>query len=267
MARKSKPVSENDVLSSGKEVLLDFVLILTVSTAICLFADQLVLMTVLVPCCLFIRMGLWAIFTREQKRRLSVELIFFGTCVLLGAFNDWNSVVRHQIYDYTVPVFFPSFSTIPIWMLLYWGAILRFLATAASWPGLGASAQLANETRFGPKTFSNGKLKVAVLFVLVLVTRQTIYRFYADPILSWLPFATALVAYVLMFGLTTHQRRLVLLMAVLGPAIEILYIQVGHLHQYQLGWIVGVPLWIQLWWLLGILVWSDLSRRLIRLLA
>lgn len=262
-----KPASKLDTLSTGKEVALDFFLILTISAAICLFADQLVLMTVLVPVCLVARMGLWTVFTRGLGRRLSAELVFFGICILLGAFNDWNSVVRHRIYDYTVPHFFPGFSTIPIWMLLYWGAILRFLATAASWPRLGASSQLANQTRLGTKTFSNATLKVVVLLLLVLATRQTIYRFFPDPILSWLPFAVALFAYVLMFSLDVHRTRLVLLMLVLGPAIEVLYIQVGHLHEYQLGWIFGVPLWIQLWWLLGILVWSDLSRRAMRLLA
>ena len=260
-----EPAPKQSALSTGKEVALDLALILTISAAICLFADQLVLMTVLVPVLLVARMVFWVFFTGSQARRLSRELIFFGICILLGAFNDWNSVVRHQIYEYTVPHFFPGFSTIPIWMLLYWGAILRFLATAASWPGLGAPFEVDNHTRLGRHTSSSPKLKIVVLLLLVLATRQSIYQFFADPILSWLPFAVALLAYVLMFGLDAYRLRLVMFMAVLGPAIEILYIQVGHLHQYQLGWIVGVPLWIQLWWLLGILVWSDLSRRMIRL--
>ena len=47
-----------------------------------------------------------------------------------------------------------------------------------------------------------------------------------------------------------------------GTAIESLYINVGGLHQYHLGWFGGVPLWIALWWTLSLVIWDDFSGRL-----
>ncbi|RLB52449.1 MAG: hypothetical protein DRI90_22095 [Deltaproteobacteria bacterium] len=98
-------------------------------------------------------------------------------------------------------------------------------------------------------------------------TRQTIYRLSADPWWSWLPFTVAIVAWLLLFRPSGHDAKLLALFAVGGPGIEILYIQVGALHQYALGWLGGVPLWIALWWLLAVLVGQDLSARLLRLVS
>ena len=77
----------------------------------------------------------------------------------------------------------------------------------------------------------------------------------------------AIGVWLLLFRLTRHDAKLLALFAVGGPGIEILYIQVGGLHRYDLGWLGGVPLWIALWWLLAVLVGKDLSARLLRLLG
>jgi hypothetical protein len=244
-------------VTSHRAMAVDAAAILVVSVAISLACQQLVLMTVLVPSVLALRLIGWAFLPApDRNHSLGVEIAFFAACTALGAFNDWNSVVNHQIYDYAVPHFFPNFSTIPIWMLLYWGMILRFLASLCTWQGLGATPA---RNRIGPVTSSAGKL--ALMLLLVLVTRQFIYRFYLEELISWLPFAAALVLHVALFGLDQHERRLIVLMAVGGTAIEGLYIQVGGLHSYHLDWIVGVPLWITLWWVLGILVWKEFSSR------
>jgi hypothetical protein len=96
---------------------------------------------------------------------------------------------------------------------------------------------------------------------LALLTRQTIYRSYDDPIWSWLPFALALAAAWIV--LRPDRRRLGLLLGVgvAGPMVEVLYIQVGHLHRYRLGWLAGVPLWIVLWWVLAVLILEQLLAR------
>jgi hypothetical protein len=68
--------------------------------------------------------------------------------------------------------------------------------------------------------------------------------------------------FLLVCSPTKHDLKLLLIFLIGGPLIEILYIQLGGLHQYDLGWLGGVPLWIALWWLLAVLVWKDLAYRL-----
>ncbi|MBZ0253807.1 MAG: hypothetical protein K8I02_10760 [Candidatus Methylomirabilis sp.] len=109
--------------------------------------------------------------------------------------------------------------------------------------------------------------RAAVMLALVLGTRQAIYRFHGDPVLSWAPFAAALGLYALLLRPGRPELRLMGAIAVLGPAIEVLYIQVGGLHRYRLGWLGGVPLWIALWWVLAAPIRGELSGRLERALA
>ncbi|MFH2005414.1 MAG: hypothetical protein ABI333_02395 [bacterium] len=246
---------------SDPELAVDAALIAAVSLAISLASKRLALMTVLVPALIVARLFAWAWIRRAGARLILGELVFLTLCTGLGAFNDWNSVVNHRIYDYTVP-HYVSWSTIPVWMLLFWGMILRFLAALARWHRLDPPPQPSNDVRLGRLVLTHPWLRVAVLLVLVAATRQTIYRFYLDPVLSWLPFALAVVAYEALFGLDRHDRRLAALMLIGGPLIEILYIQVGDLHRYHLGWLGGVPVWIALWWVVAILVWKDLSARI-----
>ncbi len=253
-------------LTSDAEVGVDMGIILVASVAIAAGSEALAFMTALVPCLFVARMVAWAWVRRATARELVAEVFFLALCTGLGGFNDWSSVVRHRIYDYTVP-HYVGWSTIPIWMLLFWGLILRLLATLARWYRLDPPTQGSDRIRLGGRTLHSPWLRVGALLLLVLVTRQAIYRCYLDPWLSWLPFAGAAVVYMLLFGLHRHDRRLALLMLVGGPLIEVLYIQVGGLHRYHLGWLGGVPLWIALWWVVAVLVWKDLSARILAALA
>ena len=51
-------------------------------------------------------------------------------------------------------------------------------------------------------------LRVAAMLVLVLATRQSIYRLYLHPVGSWLPFLLALMVYLLLFRPSRHDFRL-----------------------------------------------------------
>jgi hypothetical protein len=245
---------------------IDIAAIAAVSTAICVASDRLAFMTLLVPTVIVLRFAAWRSLPAAQRwASPPAEGVFFVLCTLVGAVNDWNSVVRHRVYDYDVPAELPSLTTIPFWMLLYWGMILRAAATLCRWHRLGSSEPPRNDVHFGRTVIESAALKVLVLVTLVVATRQLIYRFFGDPVLSWLPFAGALMMYV---ALLRPGRRGVALgiLALLGCAIEGLYTHVG-LHHYQLGWLGGVPLWIVLWWILAVWVWDDLSMRLQRIIA
>ena len=243
----------------NRAFILDTAVIIAVSVAICLASQHLGFMTVFVPTVIGLRFVLWSqLAAGERRHSLATEAMFFAICMGLGAFNDWNSVVRHHIYDYGVPHYF-EFSTIPIWMLIFWGMILRYLAA------LGESNLFGGPPRDDLRLWGKKSAiaKVIIQFILILTTRQFIYLFYLDAIVSWIPFAIALIALVVLFGLTRSDLRLVVFMMLGGPLIEALYIGVGGLHSYHHGWIMGVPLWIALWWIVGILIWKDLSGRIL----
>lgn len=242
-----------------REFAVDAITTLFVSALIAFCANELVFMTVLVPVAIVGRTVAWAL-VRPSTKSLASELVFFALCTGLGAFNDWNSVVNHEIYSYSVPHFFPSLSSIPIWMLLFWGMILRLLASLVAWERLGARGAVSDKVRLGRYESRGAVTKLALLALLVLLTRQAIYRLYLDPIWSWVPFAAALVAYVLLFELDRHELKLGLVILVGGPLFEVLYIHVGGLHHY-LGWLGGVPIWIALWWVVALLVWKDIATR------
>ncbi len=239
---------------------LDGGIILLVSAGIVTAADQLALMTVAVPLLLAARHVLWARLPLDERGHVvGVEAALMIACTAFGAFNDWNSVVGHGIYDYGVPVYFPQWSTIPIWMLLFWGMILRFFYTLARWRRLDPPA-VPHDTLW-PLTGPRPHLRIALLLALTLATRQAIYRWYLDPVLSWLPFAAALAIYALFCRPRRYEWTLIGLALAIGPAVEIAYIQLGGLHHYHLGWFAGVPLWIALWWGLALLIWQELVQR------
>jgi hypothetical protein len=237
---------------------LDAAAIVVVSVAICAAAHHLAFMSAFVPAVVIAR---FALFRGPRGR----ELAFFALCTVLGAFNDWSSVTRHHIYAYTVPVYFPSVSLLPLWMLLYWGLILRFIATLFRWQRLRLGAP-PDTLHLGRRSVTSAAWRVGVLVAIVVATRQTIYRSFLDPLWSWLPFALALV--VALALLRPDRRRLAVLgvFVVLGPLVEVAYIKLGGLHHYALGWFGGVPLWIVLWWGLSALIWEDLSARVLSLL-
>jgi hypothetical protein len=238
---------------------IDAAAIGAVSAGIVVAADRLAVMSALVPAVVAIRFALWLTVPPGERTGAGRELVLVAGCTAVGAFNDWSSVVRYRVYDYEVPAYFPELSTIPLWMLLYWGLILRFLVTLFRWRRLDP-APAASDRVGGARS---PVLRVAVLLAMVVVTRQLVYRFYDDPVLSWLPFAIALLLYGLLLRPDRHERRIALLFAVGGPLVEIAYIQLGGLHSYRLGWLAGVPLWIALWWVLAALIWRDLSLRIV----
>lgn len=234
-----------------RAVVVDVGAMLGVGVAVCLASQRLSFMTALVVAALVVRLALACAW---GGRALRVELPFFALCTLLGAANDWNTVVRHGVYVYSVPTDL-AWSTIPLWMLLYWGLVLR------------AIASLASSARLGETRASAGMGSVAAQLALVLATRQAIYRLWSDPFWSWAPFALALLVYVLVLRPPERARRLALVALVAGPPVEMAFIHLGGLHRYALGWFFGVPLWIVLWWALGVLVFADLAPRLERALA
>jgi hypothetical protein len=257
------PPSERAPFNVGDRAFaLDALCVTLVSVAIAALADRLAIMSVLVPLLMVARTVAFTRLERAERGGLSVaaELLLLAACTLIGGFNDWNSVHHHRIYDYGVPVYFPAFSMIPLWMLLFWGMVLRFFVTLAFWVGL-SDGRVSDDVYFGPRRVRHGALKVGLQLLLVFATRQAIYRLYLDPILSWLPFALAIVVYALLFRPDAGRRRLFLLALTVGPVVEVVYIQLGGLHRYHLGVLGGVPLWIALWWPLSVLVWADLAGR------
>lgn len=236
---------------SDRAFLLELAVVAAGSLLIAAGSRHLVVMTVAVPALIAARFLLWRRLAAGPDDRLAGEAAFFVTLVAVGGLNDWNSVVGHRIYDYRVPVFRPDLTTIPFWMILYWGQILRLLTALVEWRRLGSLPAR-------PRAL----WRSAGLLALVLLTRQAIYRWYLDPILSWLPFAAALAVYPILAGRSRRDLALAAFVLVGGPAIEVLYIRVAGLHAYHLGWIGGVPLWIVLWWVLGTLAWADIGPRL-----
>jgi hypothetical protein len=246
---------------STRLFLVDAAAVGLVSILICTAGQRLAVMTAAVLLVLLGRLALAAWLAPADGLSLTGETLFFLICLVLGAFNDWNSVCNHKIYDYTVPSDL-AWSTIPLWMLLSWGLILRSFARLCRWQALAPPAAPSNTIHLGFATLENSWVKIGTELALVLLTRQTIYRLYLDPVLSWLPFAAALLLGAWLWRPSRHDLKILAFLAVAGPGAEILYINVGRLHRYHLGWIGGVPLWIVLWWLLAAIIGKDLFLRL-----
>ncbi len=252
---------------SDRGFALDLASVALISVGICLWSQRLSVMTLGVGAVLALRLVVFARLPREQ-RDLSLlgELVFCSMCTLLGAVNDWNSVTRHRIYDYTVPVYFPELSRVPIWMLLYWGLILRLVSSLFRWSRLRLSPA-SNAVHLGRHVTRHVGVRIGVMLALVIITRQTIYRLYLDPVFSWLPFALGIVGLLILLRPDARRLAVLAVFGTLGPAVEVLYIQVGQLHAYHLGWIWGVPVWIALWWVLSAAIWGEISGRIVGLLG
>jgi len=254
--------------STDRACAIDAAAVVAVGAAICVASQRPVLMSLIVPAVLVLRFQLWLKLPAAVRgHSLLREAAFMTLCVVLGAGNDWNSVVRHGVYDYTVPLLWPRARAIPAWMLLYWGLVLRFVATLSRWERLPPPAFPADDIHLGARVVTSPVLKVAGELVLIVSTRQLIYAYHGHAVLSWLPFAAALAAYAILFRCSRHDRVLLVLAASAGPLIEVVFIQLGRLHVYHLGWLGGVPLWIILWWMLAVLVWNDVSARLLEILG
>ncbi len=219
--------------------------------AIVACSQNLPAMTLLIPLLVALRFLAWS--RLPDRHSLRAEIAFFVLCTVLGGTNDWISVHVRAIYSYEVPAAFPDWSAIPLWMLLFWGVILRFVTALTSWDRLGAPR--------GPDRVTGRR--IVFLLALVFATRSRIYRDFGDPILSWAPFAAALLAYALIARPTRHDLTVGGLFLIGGPLVESVLIRGGGLHHYELGVLAGVPIWIALWWVLAVLVWKDLGGRLL----
>jgi len=235
--------------------------ILLVSIAICLAADRLAFMSVFVALVLAARLCLLYGLRRREQINFRAELLFLGICTLVGAYNDWTSVCVKGVYAYTVPHAF-DWSSIPLWMLLYWGMILRMFARVARWRALKPPAEPSNLVVLGRRQMRHPALKLGFMFVLVFITRRQIYQHYLHPTWSWLPFLVALLVFLCVCRPDRHDLKLMAIVLPVGPLVEAAYINLGGLHYYHLGIVAGVPLWIILWWLLIILIWKDIALRL-----
>jgi hypothetical protein len=253
--------------TTTREFMVDLAAIAAVSLAICVASHELLLMTVVVPAVWVLRTLAWAAVRPRARHALGVELAFCLLAAAFGGFNDWLSTNYYGIYDYTVPTDLPGISTLPVWLLLYWGIILRFVATLASYQRLGDDPTPRDLVRVGHRHVHSAALKIALQLAIVLATRQAIFRTHLDPIWSWAPFLVAGGLHALLFPWDRRDLRIAALALTIGTAVEVLYIQVGGLHRYDLGWIGGVPIWIALWWALAMVIWRDLGLRILRRFA
>jgi hypothetical protein len=248
-----------------RAVVIDAAAVGVVGVAICVASDRLGVMTALVPAVVAVRFAAWLALPRADRDLGRVqEVALFAIATAVGAVNDWNTVTRHQVYDYTVPSDLGGVSSIPSWMLLYWGLILRLVVTVFHYRRLGVPPP-PDRLWLGSWTASP-PARVAILVGLAVVTRQAIYRWFDAPVASWLPFAVALGVAVVVLGPDRARLRVVAAVMVIGPAVEAVLIGVGHLHAYRLGWLAGVPVWIALWWGLAALIWAELASRLMDVL-
>jgi hypothetical protein len=246
-----------------RAIALDVLLIAGVSSLAAFFSREPAVMGVAVAAAFVVRLVVWSrLHAGERDLDLSRELVFFGACSVIGAFNDWNTVVMRGVYRYTVPAELPSLSTIPLWMLAFWGIILRLMSGLSRWRRLGLPP-LSDAVFFGPWRRRSVTLRVLTIALLVLSTRISIFRHYEHPWLSWLPFALALVVAAIVLRPGARRLALALAASMLGTLVESLYVRVAGLHYYELGWIGGVPLWIALWWALATLLWGELTTRVI----
>ena len=240
---------------STAQLGVDVAAVAAMSVAIAFVSDRPGVMWTVLGVVLVLRFVAWAQLHRE--RSIAAELVFFTLCTVVGAFNDWNTVVVHEVYTYAVPAELPAVSSIPIWMLVYWGVILRLVFALTRWQKLAPPE--APSDRVGNRR--SVALKLLCIGAVTLSTRLAIYAFFESALWSWLPFAIGLGLYALVTRAGAHDLRLAAIAVVVGPLAEIFYIQVGSLHAYGLGWFGGVPLWIVLWWVLSVWIWKDLGMR------
>lgn len=227
------------------------------SWLICRAATDLPAMSIAMAGLIGIRTIMAGWLVRREGGRVVDELLVFLICMLIGAFNDWNTVVRHGIYRYAVPVYWPQWSTIPVWMLAYWGIILRAMAGLF----IVVAGETSDRVQWGRWRRDHAGARLGIQLGLVAVARQAIVAWWWHPILSW---AVPLIALVVRIVVVPPTRRELLALGVLlavGPAVESLYILVAGLHVYALGWLGGVPLWIVVWWALGGSTWGELAVR------
>ena len=210
---------------------------------IILFSQQLFVMTLSVASIIILRK--FAFYKLVPGCNMKHEILFFTICTVIGSFNDWNSVEVRKIYNYTVPTLYPQLSTIPFWMFLFWGVILKTVSELSVF--------------LKKSEINSSGRSVLLLLGLVVCTRLCIYSFYMRDTLSWLSFLIALITYFAVFGFNKTKILMAILISIIGTSVESILINFGKLHYYHLGVLAGVPIWIALWWSLIALIWIDVS--------
>lgn len=239
---------------------LDAAATFAIGALACVLARSPHAMLVAVVAVVALRTAAWIALSRAKSlHAVCAEIALFAACAVLGGFNDWNTVDRHRVYAYLVPTDL-AWSSIPLWMMGFWGQILRTVASAAAWAR--GDDPMPRNVRFAGRTCESVPARVAVMLVLVFATRQGIYRLWDHPLWSWAPFAVAIVVYIFVLSPGRAGLRLALIALTVGPPAEAALIGFGDLHRYALGWFLGVPLWIVLWWVLAAWIWGELSGRL-----
>jgi hypothetical protein len=251
---------------SSRLTAIDAAVIAAVSLAICTMSQHLWFMTLFVILAIAVRF--WALYKVAAKENISMvgEGIFFTICAVVGAAYDWNAVAVRSLYFYLVPNFFPTLP-IPVWMMLYWGMILRGLARFARWRALSPPPSPAKSIGISDMRIDAGWLKVIAELAIMFLAGRAIGKLYMDPILSWLPFAAGLGIYLILFPPEKHDLKLLMVGLFVCPAIEIAYVRTGDLYKFYLDDIYGAPVWLFFWWMLAILTWKDLAFRMERLIG
>ncbi len=161
------------------------------------------------------------------------DVIYFVIGVIAGGGNDVMSMWR-GVYSYTPDTVLPV--PIPVWMVIFWGLAFLFLR------------RLLRYSAFTEDKDSRLLNKPFVLDVVVVVLyRVIVYNHAAEP---WLPgalFASILALRLLLAPPTDKERKLMLLVLVLGPFYEALLIG-GGLYNYQNPVFLGMPLWLIIYW-------------------
>jgi hypothetical protein len=213
--------------ATGKEVLSEAAVLLVAAGFIYFFAHQTYLMSGIMAAILVLR---FAVLNRRK------DWVFFLIGLLAGGGNDLMSMFK-GVYAYLPPHDFSGLP-IPVWMLFFWGEIFVFFRKLM---------------RFGPFSGANEPplklidLPLALDLIVVITYRLIIYRTAGH---AWHPdalFAAILIVRLLLSPPKLHERRLMLLMLILGPVYEMILIA-SRLYHYQTGVVLGMPLWLIIYW-------------------
>lgn len=213
--------------STGGEVLSEAAVLLISAGLIYFFAHKTYLMSAIMA-------GVMALRFIVLNRR--GDWIFFLIGLVVGGGNDLLSMYK-GVYAYLPPHDILDLP-IPVWMLFFWGEIFVFFRK------LMRSGPFGGGSRPFEKMID---LPLALDLVVVISYRMIIYRTASQ---HWLPdalFAAILIVRLLLAPPKIYERKLMLLMLMLGPLYEIILIH-SRLYLYQTGVVFGMPLWLIIYW-------------------
>ncbi len=182
------------------------------------------------------------------------DVIVFLIGAVLGGGNDltmvcWN--VCHYNAPTPLPVPFPD------WMILVWGEVFLFFRRLMRFGPFLEPADGAV-----PGTDWALLLDLAILVPLKVV----LFRYSATPWSVGTLLGSALLVRYLVIAPPLHERRLLLVILILGPAYEFALIASG-LYVYEHGSVLGMPVWLMAYWVYVFRVLKTLDDRLERHLA